>query len=146
MAYPTSMLNRTLVELDDRVMNVKRNVDAVNAESLAGPIVSSRILGLYTQLRADHASITALSATPGLGVYAQQQKNNAGLDIVAEFNTMLTSLTNVTNWIAANFPKDGNGFLLAQTLGADRPVDRMFTTAELSAFRTQLQALAATII
>ena len=146
MAYPTWTLSRVLEQLDERVARVKVSADAVRTESLAGPMASGRILGLYTQFRADHADITSLTTTPGLGAYAQQQKNNAALDVVAEFNTMLAALTNVTNWIANNFPKDANGFLLAQTLGATRPTDRTFTTAELATFRTQLDALIATII
>lgn len=145
MAYPTGTLDRTLDRLDERVSRVKLNASSVRAESVAGPVSSTRILGLYAALRTDHAEITALSQTPGLAAYVQQQKNDPALDVVAEFQTMLNTLTNVTNWIAANFPKDANGFLLAQTLGADRPVDRMFTTADLAAFRAQLDAMIATI-
>lgn len=145
MAYPTDTLDRVLDRLDERVARVKINASAVRTESLAGPVGSTRILGLYTLLRSDHTEITALSQTPGLATYVQQQKNNPTMDVVAEFTTMLNTLTTVVNWIAANFPKDANGFLLAQTLGADRPVDRTFTTAELAGLRTQLDALIATI-
>lgn len=145
MAYPTGMLSFVLEDIDRTIAEVKRDCQAVKAESLAGTVPSARILGLFINLRQNRAQLATAAATPGIGAYAQAQKNQPALDVVAEFNSVIAAMDGVTAWINTNFPKDGSGFLLAQTLGANSPLDRTFTTAALANFRTQLDSLIATI-
>lgn len=145
MAYPTGMLSFVLEHIDRRIADVKRNATNVRNEANSGDIPSSRILTLLVNLRQDRTSLVAAAATPGIGAYAQQIKNNPTLDVVAEFNSVIASLDQVVAWIVANFPQDGQGFLLAQTLGPAGPVDRMFTPAQTSGLRTQLDSLIITI-
>lgn len=145
MAYPTGILSVVLARLDLRAIEIKAQCQVARAESLVGNVNSSRLIGLFNFLRTQRAGLATDSATPGLAAYAQAQKNQPGLDVVAEFNAMLSTLDGVTAWIIANFPKDASGFLLERTWGADSPVDRSFTPAQMAGFRTALDSLIATI-
>ena len=145
MAYPTGMLAFVLESIDRTAASTKVNCQNVRNEAAAGNIPSSRILNLFIELRQNRVQLAAAAGTSGIGAYAQAAKNLPGLDVVAEFTAMLAAFDAVTAWINANFPKDGSGFLLAQTLGADSPVDRMFSPAQTAGFRTALDSLIATI-
>ena len=145
MAYPTGMIGRELEGVDLRIARVKSTCAAVSTEAGAGNIPSSRILNLFIQLKQDKVALNAAKAVPGIAEYARLEKNLPGLDVVVEFNSVVAGIDDVTAWIDANFPKDGGGFLLAQTLGASSPVDRTFTPAQTATFRTVLDALVARI-
>ena len=73
------------------------------------------------------------------------QSETVAVGSFVTLNAVIAAIDGVTAWIVANFPKDGSGFLLAQTWGANAPADRVFTPAQLAAFRTQLDSLIATI-
>ena len=148
MAYPTGMLSFVLENIDREMAGIKLTCQQVKAESIAGSIPSSRIWTLFINLRQSRQELVAAGSTPGIAEFARAQKNMPALDVVAEFTSVLAALDGVTAWVGTNFPKvtDGNGtWLLAQSLGADSPVDRMFTTAQLATFRTVLDGLIATI-
>lgn len=125
---------------------VKREAEALRASSLVGSVGSSAILGWMTRLADYRAELVRYAATPGLAAYAQAQINDPALDIVAEWNAMRTQMDAARDWAIANFPKDGSNWLLASQLNVHgRTMDRQFSTASLAAFRTQLDALIATI-
>lgn len=146
MAYPTGMLSFVLEQIDGRVLSLKRYCQQVRADAAAGPIQSGRILSTFQSLRFDRAALASAAATPGLAQFARDQKNNQALDVVAEFNTMMAAIDNVTSWISTNFPTDpGTGALLERTWGPDQPIERTFTSAQTAGFRTQLDTLIATI-
>ena len=145
MTYPTGLLALTLEDIDRRAVDLKLFCQSLSSELGTIGASSTRILAAFIYLRETRKQLAALSAAPGLAAYAQAQKNDASLDVVAAFNGMLSALDNATNWIAANFPKDGSGFLLARTLGADGPVDRVFPVAQLGTFKAQIDAVVASI-
>lgn len=145
MAYPTGMLSFVLEQIDQRILSIKKQAQSLRADSLAGNVASGRILSAHQYLRAERAALVTAGATPGLAQFARDQKNNQSLDIVTEFNAVIAAIDQVTSWIDSNFPKDGSGFLLERTLGADGPLERQFSTAQLATFRTQLDSLIATI-
>jgi hypothetical protein len=125
---------------------VKAEAQNIRTLSAAGTLGAANLLHLVTFLADVKSENQRLAAVPGLQAYAQSQVNNTGLDLAAEFTAMRTQLDATTAWVVANFPKDANGFLLAQTIGADgRQVDRVFTAAQTAALRTVLDALIATI-
>jgi hypothetical protein len=118
----------------------------LNTLSLAGSVGSSALLDYLQWLLDRRADLAAYAATPGLAVYAQDQVNNPSLNITTEFNAMTAAIDNLRAWMTTNFPKNGGGFLLSHTFdGAGRLVDRLFTTGDLATFRTELQAVIATI-
>jgi hypothetical protein len=145
MAYPTGMLSLTLEDIDRRAVSVKGYCQRAKDTLAAGNSPATTILDLFVRLRQDRAAFAAAANVPGIAAYAQAQKDDAQLDLAAEFVAMLTAIDGVTTWIANNFPKDGNGFLLAQTLEANGPVDRQFTPAQTAGLRTQLDTILATI-
>lgn len=146
MAYPTGMLSFVLDGINSRAIKLKSYCQQLRTASAAGPVQSGQIISVYQSLRQDRAALVTASSTPGLAQYAKDQKNNQGLDIVAEFNAMISAIDTATAWIDANFPKDpGTGSLLERTLSSEGPVERTFTTAQLAGFRTQLDSVIATI-
>lgn len=123
---------------------VKQMCQQLSAASLAGPVNAQQLLDFMAQLATAQERLTACAAVPGIGAYAQQQI--PGLDAAAEFSGMQTAITNVRTWMVNNFPKDGSGYLLQRQFdGAGRTTDRAFSTAALNGFRTQLDALIASI-
>lgn len=145
MAYPTGMLSLVLEGIDRRLVGVKTYCTTARTAMAAGSVVATVIVDLHIRLKADHAALDAAKNTPGLAAYAQEQKNNGSLDVAAEFMAVLAAMADVVTWIEANFPKDGSGFLLRETWGANGPVDRSFTTAATAGLRTELDALISTI-
>lgn len=146
MAYPTDSLSRVLEDIDRRMIGLKELAVRRKAEMAAGNVGSMAIVqDLFPSLRKHRAALVTAAATQGIGAYAQQIKNNGTLDVVEEFNAVITAIDNVLNWISANFPKDASGFLLAQTLGAEGPVDRQFTPAQTAGLRTQLDTIISAI-
>ena len=145
MAYPTGMLSLVLEEIDQRVIGLKSYAQKLSAQSAAGAVTSARVLNCYGDLKGARAELVRAAATPGLAEYARAQKNNGTLDVVAEFNALIAQVDITVQWIVDTFPKDGNGSLLAQTLGAIGPDDRLFTPAQTAGLRTQLAALIALI-
>lgn len=145
MAYPTGMLSLVLEDIDRRAIHIRQTAINVRAECAAGNVPSSRILNLFVFLKQERSAIVTASGTPGIVQFARDQKNSGTLDVVVEFNAMIAAIDGTTDWIDANFPKDGSGFLLAQTLTGSGPLDRTFTPAQTAGLRTQLDAVVASI-
>lgn len=145
MAYPTGVLGQVLSEIDSRILKVKIQSQSLRNDLAAGNVASGRILAFFQYLRSERAALVTAAAVPGLAAYAQLEKNNNTLDVVAEFNAVISAIDGVSSWINTNFPKDGSGFLLERTLGADGPIERTFAPATTATFRTQLDGLIATI-
>jgi len=148
MAFPASnqALSDAYRTLTNLANGVRSQAVSIKAQSLAGPVSADKILNYVTLLNRARTEMTALSATPGLAVYAQEQENNPALNIVTEYNAMTAQIDATIAWIVNNFPQDVSGFKLAFTLAADgSTVYRTFDTATLATFRTTLDALTATI-
>lgn len=145
MAYPTGLLSLKLAEIDRIALSIKNYCNSASTRLLNNSQPSTLIFDLYIRLKQDRQVLSAAASIPGIVDYAKTQKNDANLDIVAEFTTMLGAIDDATLWIENNFPKDGSGYLLAQTLEATGPVDRMFTPASTGGLRVVLDAIVATI-
>lgn len=148
MAFPASSqaLANAYSLIKGRANGIKSETVQLRNDSAAVIISAERIIGYTAMLARSKTELATLAAVPGLSTYAQAQESNPSLDIVAEYNTMLTQINSTISWIATNFPQDAGGYKLAFQLGADgNLVWRTFTTASLATFRTQLDALAATI-
>ena len=149
MAFPSTAATVSLANAWNRAMDVagyvKTQADTLRTRSLAGDVGSSSILGYLVTLAEARVELVAIAALPGIGAYAQEQVNNPSLNVAAEFATMIAAMDACRDWVIANFPQSG-GFLLAVSFnGGGRTVDRQFSTASLAGFRTQLDALIATI-
>lgn len=125
--------------------SIKTDTQAIRAQSLAGNVGASRILGHLTFLADQKVRLQQIAALPGIGAYAQAQLNDNTLNVATEFNAMIAAMDGVRDWVIANFPA-ASGFLQAQSFQADgRTTDRQFSTVALANYRTQLDALIATI-
>lgn len=141
MAYPTGTLGIALDRVDTRVLALKQYCIRARDKMQAGSVPSGYVSGAYTSLQNERTAIIEARSVPGIGAFAQAQKGNENLDVVAEFNAIIANIEAATAWIATNFPKDGDGYLLAQTWGATGPVDRQFAPAATSGLRTILQSI-----
>lgn len=122
---------------------VKQNAQAIRAASLAGPVLAQQLLDYLAHLATMRERLAVCAAVPGIAAYAQGQI--PGLNAANEFSALQSAIVAVRDWMVANFPKDGL-YLLARQFDADgRTTDRSFGTAALAGFRTQLDALIATI-
>lgn len=90
--------------------------------------------------------LDTLASTPGLPAYAKAQVNDSNYDIASEYTGMRTAMVSARDNLIAGFPKDGNGFLLYQTLSAAGAVQyRTFTAAQLASAVALIDAVIATI-
>lgn len=127
-------------------VQIKAGAQSIRAESVAGPVSASRILNYERELRSFRARLEEIAAMPGLAAHVTALANTPqGYNVATEYTALRTQIDATTTWIRTNFPKDANGYLLERTLSAEGPVERTFTTAQLAAFRTQLDALIAAI-
>lgn len=149
MAYPasTSVPAQTLDAVDRLALNLKAFCQRRKAEMAAGNVPSTTIFDVVINLRSARSQLQAAASVPGIAAYAQAQKGNPSLDIVAEFTAMVNAIDGVVSWVVANFPKDGTGtYLLAQTMGAEGPVDRQFSPAQTAGLRTALDSVINAIV
>ena len=144
MAYPTGVLSRTLDDIDRRAAAIKSYCTQVRAAMAVGDVSASVPIDLYIRLRADRAALAAAAAVPGIVQYARDQKNNQGLDVVAEFSAMTAAIDAVTTQITTVFPVSG-GFLLREQWSASGTTERAFSSAATANLRTLLDTLIATI-
>lgn len=106
----------------------------------AVPLAVIQQLGIYT------ARINLWQGAPGLAIYAQGQYNDPAYDVVNEFASMKTAISNAQTTLTTMFPKDGSGFILYQTIQADGSiVNRTFTSAQLANAVTTVDSVLATI-
>ena len=145
MAYPTQTIDRTVEDIDRLAANIKQFAIRRKSDMATGSVGATTIFDVAINVRDARNRLSAMAAVPSIAARTAALKGVAEASIVADFNAMLAAMDNIVSWVAANFPKDANGFLLSQTLGADGPIDRQFTTAQTAAMRTQLDSLIAAI-
>lgn len=151
MTFPSSAGSKpeTLAEAMSKIKAnaaaIKASCQQIKAASLSGPIGANNVVTYVGDLADRKTELARLTATPGLTAYAQSEYPS--MDIVAEYNTMVAQLNATVAWIVNNFPKaPTTNELKEKTLDANgRVVLNTFTTASLAGFRTQLDALIATI-
>ena len=149
MAFPSSNsddLASAWSAIRNAAFVVKREAERLSVDSAAGNVEAVRVLQFTAMLSDQNDKFARYTLVPGLVAYVREQISDPAIDIVAEYNAMLTQINATKNWIAANFPKDASGYLLYHQLGADsRIVQRTLAPAQTAGLRTQLTALIATI-
>jgi hypothetical protein len=152
MPFPSSIgttpktLSQALINISALAGDVKAQALRVKADSIAGPISAYTIIQLCGLLADRRDAMASLASTPGINAYAQGEYASPTLDIVSAYNEMVAQIDATRSWITTNFPKSGTGELLSQKFdGNGRIVYNTFSTATLATFRTQIDALIATI-
>lgn len=139
-------LDKAWTSATETAAMIKQRAQAVRDLSAAGNIGASMITDMLVLFADCKLALNKAAAVPGIASYAQTQVNDGTFNVSSAFATMVAQLDAVRDWAISNYPKDGNGYLLDRTLGADgRWIDRQFSTATLASFRAQLDALIATI-
>lgn len=150
MAFPSSGgTTKSLGDIWNQVRglaaNTKSAATQLRASAAAGPVTAIRILEFFAELSSAKASFQVAAGIPGLVEYAKNQLGNTNLDIVLEFNTMVSEIDRTIQWGITNLPQAG-GFVQVLTLPASGVYTwRTFSSAESAGLRTRLDALIATI-
>lgn len=125
---------------------VKVNSANLRNDSAAGDVAADRVVRYVALLAEAISNLPRWTQVPGLLPYVREQLDAPTFDIVSEYNAMLAQIVACRDWIIANFPKDGAGYLLYHQFNAGGRVDvRQLTTAQLAGLRAQLDNLIATI-
>lgn len=147
MAYPASrkLLGNAVEQIARLMLFIKQGSQAMRATA-TGTTSAAAILTYLQELNTLRGQIAALAATPGIVEYARTEYNDPGLDVIAEYTATLAQIDDTRAWIVTNFPKDAQGNLLDEKFDANgQRVPNTFSAAQLATFRTQLDALIATI-
>lgn len=152
MAFPSSngsvqiSLAEAWADARSSAANVKSRAQQASAASSAGTLTGDAVLSLSLFLADSKVQLQRDAAVSGIGAYAQNQVGDPTLNVTNEFNAMVAQIDTVINWIVANFPKDGTGKLLHQTIAATgRTVSAPFTAVQTAGLRTTLDGLIASI-
>jgi len=153
MAFPTATTpDEAWPRVKQVMLQIRSGAVQLRDSSASGPIGANNVISYLGDLADQIDQLATLTAVPGLAAYAQAQTTNGGLDIVAEYNatkatiTALPARTGIREWMIDNFPKDGSGNLAEKKFDANgRTVLNTFSSASLSALRTKLDTLIATI-
>lgn len=146
MAFPgtgSSSLATAWQQIQSTAGQIKDKCTVLNA---AASITRRSALELQNFLADSLALLDTNTAKAGLLAYARNEMSNPSLDLTSEFSSMRTALVAVQDWTVTNFPKDASNNLAVYSFdGNKRFADVNLTAGQLSAFKTQINGLAATI-
>ena len=146
MVYPvtTIILSQTLKDLDARMESLKTQCDRWIAD-MASTIQTDEILHIWLKCHRDHAYFTLVKDTPGLMLFARDEKNDNSLNITAEINTLLPLLQAVWEWhtVGGNVETVGVGWIKVHKLDdvSGLMTERNYTTTETVALLPLVQAV-----
>lgn len=124
---------------------LKRFCDSRSSEYASGAN-SERILTAMDTLINFRTELNVVKSTPRIAQYAKDQEGDQNYDVAAEFIAVIALLDIAIASIITAFPRDGNDYLLAETMDANGVrAPRNFTSGALSGIRTDLDAVAAGI-
>lgn len=104
------------------------------------------LIGFMESLSTAISRWQTIRSIPGVQGYARRVVDDNTLDLAAEFTAMVNTTTSLRDWIFDNFPKhtDGAWREFSRDNEGTRTALR-FTAAQLADFRTQCDAVIATI-
>ena len=142
MAFPSSPpLQKRLESLLQDVGHLKSLAANRISTMAAGSVSADYLVDIYRFLLEVDARLGAVAATSGLPAYAQQQFDNEGIDLAAEFTALRGAVQAAGAHIKTALPKDANGFLLLHTWSGNSIVPRAFNQAATATLRTLLQSI-----
>ena len=149
MTWPTqtTTLNDALASVDRAAANLKQRCSAFRVKSGATSVAADEITeDLLRYLMNAKAVFARAAGLSGIADYVAGQRGTTSEQVVAAFTAMSDAVTSAIAWIAANLPKDGNGYLLVRTIAADGTMAyRTFAPAVLANLRTILQSVEDTV-
>lgn len=149
MAFPasTNTLDFALTSVRESAAKLKKHTQTMIDRSAAGSTPRRNYVNLLRFINEAIATWDSAAATPGLVVYAQEQFDDVGLDIIVEYNTMKTAAQDLASWIFTNLPTDGgSGAALLEIVNIDgTQINLNFTIAQTALFRTEAAILVVAI-
>ena len=98
------------------------------------------------QMRFASANLVAQGSIAGLNAYATANIPGYSGTFTTDGEAIVTAIANCIAWVAANFPKDSQGFLQGYTLNGDGSrTETSFTPTQTAGLQTLLTTLIATI-
>lgn len=148
MTFPSSStsLAQAWISVQSTAKRIKTAAQDLRDSSAAGSISSRTVINFATSLADVTDQFAATRLLTGIAQYARDQIGDQGIDVVAEFTAMETAAIETRDWITANFPQDGSGYLLMVQFDVNgRQSIRTLAAAQTAGLRTELDALIATI-
>lgn len=147
MAFPTINTRRNLAsgleQAQEQALSLKTLAAYHKAQMAAGPVTSGALLALLANLKGAKGIFTESAGLAGMDAFAQGQ---LGAGVASDFTAMMNAIDAAGSWIITNFPKDGSGYLLSETMnGTGDRTERLFTSAQTAGLRTLLDTLISTI-
>lgn len=146
MALPIKeyVLDTGLKSALDKAKALRSNVASLKADIDGGQTISAdRIINMMRGIKVARDLFNSVRVLSGLTAYARTEYDDPTLDIAAELVAAVTACNTCLSWVATNFPKDANGYLLIHKIVDSEIEVRTFTPASLSGFSTQLGTLLA---
>jgi len=144
MSFPgsgTTSLAGTWANLQAAAGRVKDKSAFLAAQ---GSLTRRAVLEHQNYLLDIRAQMEVFAAAPGLQAYAQNEINNPSLNLATEYVAMRNAIDALLAWLVTNFPNT-SGELRVYSFASQRVTDINLTAPELSAYKTQLNTLVATI-
>lgn len=136
-----------------RSLLIKQRAQDLIDRSLLGSLPVKDV-GDFASLIADGNDVftSAISMGDDINLYAQTQTRTPSRNLVNDCTALQTAITNVRNWINANYPKASNGTMPSVSSLQEYTFDANFrrvavtvTTAQTAGLRTQLATITAAI-
>src|SRR5688572_21462884 len=134
MAFRASNLvpAKALEQAKATALRVKQLAQSYSTRFLAATTRRDDVIHCWQEMAGISLSLVALRNTPGLAAYATAQENDAGYDVAAEFNALISKVDAVVSEIQTVFPNT-NGFLLVAKFHVNGTLDHgTFTAAQLA--------------
>lgn len=147
MAFRTQLTaSRAFGRIYDQIIATKAYLATQRALMVQAACLATVPLQVIQHLGTVDSRLSVWATTPGLATYARSEFDDPAYDVVAEFNAIKGAITNAKNALIGMFPKDGNGFILYQTIQPDGSLQlRTFTAAQLAGAVAQIDAVLAAI-
>lgn len=146
MAFPASgktTLRQAWEGVTANATRIKRMAQELVAKS---EITRRGVLDYENAMTDSLVTLDGYVTTQGLLAYAQNELNDNTINLSSEFTTMRAQIVATQDWIVNNFPKDALGNLAVYAFNTNKQyVDINLTAGQLTAFKTQLNALIVTI-
>ena len=146
MAFRVGGLGAAYATVQNEARNLRRFAVTAQANLAAGNISANAVISVLTHMTGSIAVFDLISAIPGLAAYAQNEENDGGYDVAAEFTAMRIEAIGTRDWILTNFPTAASGEIIKDTLQSDGSITvRQFTPAETAGLQSALGLLISTI-
>lgn len=126
--------------LKRRITILKSQLEAANADMLAGPIDYEFIHILYSGISGISIYLDEVKSTPGLSQHAKDQENDQDYNVVAEFVSLESSVDSALLWMQNNIPLSVT-LTPIQSWSTQSRISNTFNTAQTAALRSQIQAI-----